>query len=149
MNRSLNVLGTGDLLRQLEENYPREVHRVGELIDPRECEHAGYEEALRERGKRPWVIFDQSVRADGEKWRGLFSTCNFNSFSLMALSYGLDLKESRPFDLILKHHRGMTHPAAPRWIDKRQAPVKEVVQRGKDVNLGMLPIFRNCVTAAR
>ena len=124
------MLGNSDLLSHLQAHYPREVHRVGQLIDPRECEHAGYEEALRERGKRPWVIFDQSLRADGEKWRGLFSTCNFNSFSLMALSYGLDLKKSRPFDLILKHHHGMTHPVAPRWIEKKQAPVKQVVQRG-------------------
>ena len=100
------MLSNHDLLKHLEKNYPREVHRVSDRIDPRECEHAGYEEALRERGKRPWVIFDQSLRADGEKWRGLFSTCNFNSFSLMALAYGLDLKKSRPFDLILKHHMG-------------------------------------------
>jgi UbiD family decarboxylase len=143
------MLSNRDLLEHLEKTYPREVHRVRELIDPRECEHAGYEEALRERGKRPWVIFDQSLRADGEKWRGLFSTCNFNSFSLMALSYGLDLKQSRPFDLILKHHQGMTHPVAPRWIEKKEAPVKQVVQRSEDVNLGMLPIFRNCDKDAR
>ena len=58
------MLSNHDLLQHLEKTYPREVHRVGELIDPRECEHAGYEEALRERGKRPWVIFDQSMRAE-------------------------------------------------------------------------------------
>jgi hypothetical protein len=73
------------------------------------------------------VIFDQSVRADGEKWRGLLSTCNFNSFSLMALSYGLDLQKSRPFDLILKHHHGMTRPVAPALDREAKAPVKQVV----------------------
>ena len=125
------------------------MYRVRERIDPRECEHAGYEEALRERGKRPWVIFEQSLRADGEKWRGLFSTCNFNSFSLLGMAYGLDLKKSRPFDLILKHHHGMTHPVAPRWVEKREAPVKQVVQRGEGVDLGVLPIFRNCDRDAR
>ena len=52
--------------------------------------------------------------------------------------------ESRPFDLILKHHHGMTHPVAPQWVEKREAPVKQVVQRGDDVDLGILPIFRNC-----
>jgi 3-polyprenyl-4-hydroxybenzoate decarboxylase len=143
------VLGNNDLFRLLEARHPREVHRVTELIDPRECEHTAYEEALRERGKRPWVIFEQSLRADGEKWQGLFSTCNFNSFSLLGLAYGLDLKQSRPFDLILKHHRGMTHPVATRWVEKTQAPVKQVVRRGNDVNLGMLPIFRNCDRDAR
>ena len=66
------IYGNSDLFKFLDRTYPREVHRVTERIDPRECEHAGYEEALRERGKRPWVIFEQSARADGEKWRGLF-----------------------------------------------------------------------------
>jgi hypothetical protein len=87
MSEATHLLGNSDLLRLLEAKYPREVHRVRESIDPRECEHAGYEEALRERGQRPWVIFDQSLRADGEKWQGLFSTCNFNLFSLLGLSY--------------------------------------------------------------
>ncbi|MGH7827220.1 MAG: hypothetical protein ACREQ7_18845, partial [Candidatus Binatia bacterium] len=59
-----SMLGNGDLLGALEARYPREVYRVRDLVDPRECEHSAYEEALRERGKRPWVIFDQSLRAD-------------------------------------------------------------------------------------
>jgi UbiD family decarboxylase len=143
------IYGNIELLRFLELKHPHEVFRVTDQIDPRECEHAGYEEALRERGKRPWVIFDQSLRADGGKWRGLFSTCNFNSFSLLGMAYGLDLKKSRPFDLILKHHHGMTHPVAPQWVEKREAPVKQVVQRGDDVDLGVLPIFRNCDRDAR
>ena len=124
------IYGNIELLHFLESRYPNEIHRVREPIDPRECEHAGYEEALRERGKRPWVIFDQSMRADGGKWQGLFSTCNFNSFSLLGMAYGLDLKKSRPFDLILKHHRGMTHPVAPQWVEKKEAAVKQVVQWG-------------------
>jgi UbiD family decarboxylase len=143
------MLSNIDLLNDLEQKHPTEVYRVRDRIDPRECEHTGYEEALREKGKRPWVIFDRSVRADGGEWRGLFATCNFNSFSLMALAYGLDLKKSRPFDLILKHHKGMTHPAAPRWVETREAPVKQVVQRANDVDLGVLPIFRNCDRDAR
>ena len=49
----------------------------------------------------------------------------------------LGSQKSRPFDLILKHHQGMTHPVAPRWIEKKEAPVKQVVQRSEDVNLGM------------
>ena len=145
----MNMLSNQDLLSHLEKKYSGELYRVKECIDPRECEHSGYEEAFRERGKHPWVIFEQSVRADGGKWPGLFSTCNFNSFSLLALAYGLDLKKSRPFDLILKHHHGMTHPAPPRWIDKREAPVKQVTLKGQDVNLGLLPIFRNCDRDAR
>ena len=63
------IYGNIDLLRFLESTRPHEICRVKERIDPRECEHAGYEEALRERGKRPWVIFEQSLRADGERWR--------------------------------------------------------------------------------
>jgi len=142
------MLGNSDLLASLEK-LSGEVYRVGETIDPRECEHAAYEEAFRERGKHPWVIFEQSLRADGKKWQGLFSTCNFNSFSLLGLAYGLDLERSRPFDLILKHYHGMTHPAVPRRIEKREAPVKEVVMKGADVDLSVLPIFRNCDRDAR
>jgi hypothetical protein len=67
------IYGNIDLLSYLESTQPHEVYRVQEAFDPRKCEHAGFEEALRERGKRPWVIFEQSLRADGGKWWGLFS----------------------------------------------------------------------------
>src|ERR1051325_526852 len=136
------------LLARLEK-MKGEVYRVEEEIDPRECEHAAYEEAFRERGKHPWVIFENSLRADGGKWQGVFSTCNFNSFSLLGLAYGMDLRRSRPFDLILKHYHGMMHPAAPRRIEKREAPVKEIVMKGTEVDLSLLPIFRNCDRDAR
>jgi hypothetical protein len=53
------IYGNIDLLSYLESKQPHEVYRVKEAIDPRQCEHAGFEEALRERGKRPWVIFEQ------------------------------------------------------------------------------------------
>ncbi len=39
------MYSNNDLLNSLEIKSPREVYRVGELIDPRKCEHAGYEEA--------------------------------------------------------------------------------------------------------
>jgi hypothetical protein len=77
MSEATHLLGNSDLLRLLEAKYPREVHQVRESIDPRECEHAGYEEALRERGQRPWVIFDQSLRADGEKCAGFIFDLQF------------------------------------------------------------------------
>ncbi|HSE85223.1 MAG TPA: hypothetical protein VLJ79_03290 [Candidatus Binatia bacterium] len=51
------IYGNIDLLHFLESTSAQEICRVKERIDPRECEHAGYVEALRERGKRPWVIF--------------------------------------------------------------------------------------------
>ena len=85
------MLSNHDLLSHLEKSNG-EVYRVRELIDPRECEHAAYEEAFRERGKHPWVIFEQSLRADRKKWEGLFSTCNFNSFSLLATRLRIGFK---------------------------------------------------------
>lgn len=137
------------LLAYLESAYPHEFYRVTKEIDPRECQHAAYEEVFRERGKHPWVIFDNSLRADGRRWEGIFSTCNFDSFSLLGIAYGLDPRRSRPFDLIIKHHQGMTHPVAPQVVDKADAPVKEVVLRGTEVKVSMLPIFRNCDLDAR
>jgi UbiD family decarboxylase len=43
----------------------------------------------------------------------------------------------------------MMHPAAPRRIEKREAPVKEIVMKGTEVDLSLLPIFRNCDRDAR
>lgn len=39
------MLSNNDLLSHLERSCPGEVYRVEEWIDPRECKHAGYEEA--------------------------------------------------------------------------------------------------------
>jgi 2,5-furandicarboxylate decarboxylase 1 len=138
-----------DLLAYLEKTSPYEVFRVQEQVDPRECGHSAYEELFRERGKHPWLIFENTLRADGNRWEGLFATCNFNSLALLGLAYGLDLGRSRPFDLIKKHHHGMTHPVMPRLVERADAPVKEVVLRGEDARVSLLPIFRNCDLDAR
>jgi 2,5-furandicarboxylate decarboxylase 1 len=138
-----------DLLTFLNSAHPHEVYRVKKEIDPRECQHSAYEEVFRERGKYPWVIFENSLRADGRRWEGLFSNCNFDSFALLGLSYGLDLRRSRPFDLIVKHHHGMTNPMKPSLVAKADAPVKQIVLRGEDAKVSSLPIFRNCDLDAR
>jgi UbiD family decarboxylase len=43
----------------------------------------------------------------------------------------------------------MTHPVKPRLVEKTEAPVKEVVLRGDEARVNLLPIFRNCDLDAR
>lgn len=40
----------------LEEHYPEEVVRANVAIDPKECDHAAWQELLAEKNRFPWVV---------------------------------------------------------------------------------------------
>ncbi len=67
----------------------------------------------------------------------------FGSRELMGLAMGLDPKKATKGDIFQEFRRrnGITKPV--REIPPSEAPVKEVILRGKEVDLGLLPIIHH------
>ena len=63
------MLGLRDCLQYLEAHHPEEVVRVSEPIDPKECDHAAWQELLAKRRAYPWVIFDKAKNWQNETWQ--------------------------------------------------------------------------------
>lgn len=136
-------------LEFLEQHYPEEVLRAPVAIDPKECDHAAWQELLAEKNRFPWVVFENVKAWDGSRWPGYFTNVNMSNFRRIALLYGLDITKSTPFDVVLKHYEGKQNPVPPVEISTGEAPVKEVVLSGEKARLDILPIWRNAIHDSR
>jgi 2,5-furandicarboxylate decarboxylase 1 len=66
----------------------------------------------------------------------------FGSYELLGLALGIEL--GKPKSDILKGYRdSIEHPIPVKEISKEKAPVKEVIQKGNEVDLGTLPIVHH------
>jgi UbiD family decarboxylase len=133
----------------LEKNHPEEILRVQEPIDPKECDHAAWQELLAEKNRFPWIIFENVKAWNGSRWPGSFTSVNVSTFRRTALLYGLDIKQSTPFDLVRKHYEGLQKPCPATVISPDKAPIKEVTLEGDDTTFSVLPIYRNAIDDTR
>src|SRR3972149_4925269 len=141
--------GLREFVQFLEREHPEEIVRITKEIDPKECEHAAFEEYFLQKGKYPLLVFENVKTMGGNRWEGLYTIDPTNSSRRLAIAYGLDVNNSTLFDVVLKHQEAMQHPEKPLVVDKDLAPVKEVVYTGDEANLDMLPYWRNCVKDSR
>ncbi|MBI4495073.1 MAG: UbiD family decarboxylase [Chloroflexi bacterium] len=138
-----------DYLQFLRERHPEELVWIEEPIDPKECEHAAYETYFESLGRYPWIVFEHARCANGERWPGLFATGHLNNFRKMGLALGLDLAQTRPFDVVKLLSQALRHPEDPEVIPSAEAPVKARTLAGADANFDLFPIFRNCEQDSR
>lgn len=138
-----------DCIEFLERYHPEEILRVSTPIDPKECDHAAWQEMLAEKKRFPWIIFENVKAWDGSRWPGWFTSVNMSTFRRTALLYGLDLKQSTPFDLVKRHYEGLQKPCPPEVVPAELAPVKEVVLKDEEAKLTCLPIWRNASEDSR
>ncbi len=66
----------------------------------------------------------------------------FSSLETFALGLDLDTKIEKP-KILQEYIRRLENPKPPQMIPAAEAPVKEVVLRGKDADLGLLPILKH------
>ncbi len=66
----------------------------------------------------------------------------FGSLEMFALALDMDPKVEKP-EILQEYMRRFNDLKPPQVVPASEAPVKEVVLRGKDVDLGLLPILKN------
>ncbi len=118
-------------LQQLRATHPGDVLLMEDQVDPR-FEVTAFVERLEGEGRNPAILFTRV--------RGSNMPCLINvgaSFSRLALALGKESVREVIEDLATRESR----PVPPREVPPAEAPVKEVVLKGTEVNLDLLPVL--------
>ncbi len=119
-----------EFIKFLEERYPQEVLRIREPVDP-VFELAGIRGRLEKAGRDAAVIFESI------KGSGIPLAANIHG-NLTRLKLALGVKEGDLSELLRVYGERESEPIEPKKV--KTGPVKEVILRDEDVDLGLLPI---------
>ena len=122
-------------LRFLEENHPDEIIHVSKEVDPVFEATAALWRLENER-RFPAVVFDNIKGSD--------IPCVTNvhaSFPRLAMAIGLPI-DATPRDFVLEYMRREENPIPPRLVSNDEAPCKEVILTGDDVDLTIFPSLK-------
>jgi 2,5-furandicarboxylate decarboxylase 1 len=122
-------------LRYLEENYPDEVLRISREVDP-VFEATAILWALENERRYPVVIFENIKGSDIPVVTNVHA-----SFPRLALALGLPI-DATPRDFGLEYMRREENPIPPVLVDNAQAPCKEIILTGDDVDVTKLPTLK-------
>ncbi len=129
-------------LRTLEEVLPHEYVVIDKQVSPARFDVTALLRHLELDGKYPALLFENTLDLNGEKCRFPLLSNLFASRQRCALS--LDLDPSRwKQGLSLEYAAREDKRVAPVRIERKDAPAKEVVKRGDEVDLRKLPIVRH------
>ncbi len=128
-------------LGTVEKDFPQHLVRIKKEIDPLSFEVSAIIQHLANEKKHPIVLFEntKAVNRSGSHFPlvdNLFSTRE-----LCALALELPPGKSG-LELSLEFSKRETRQIKPALVDRKTAPVKEVVKRGDDVDVRKLPAGR-------
>src|SRR5919201_1756633 len=115
-------------------NHPQDVTYVDREVDPR-FEVTALLAKLEQQGRFPVVIFRHA--------RGSHLPVVTNvhaSFARLAMALGLPATASVP-EFTAEYSRREDRPVEPMVVSREEAPVKQVVLRGQEVDLDELPLL--------
>jgi 2,5-furandicarboxylate decarboxylase 1 len=121
-------------LRELQAARPDDLLVYDKEIDPKYGPTA-LVERLEDEGRNPAILF---TNVKGSK-----IPCLLNlgaSFTRLAMSLGY--KGMRECVMGLAYREA--NPVPPREVSRAEAPVKEIILKGDDVNLDLLPVLQHC-----
>jgi len=122
-------------IRFLEENYPEEVLRVSREVDP-VFEACAILWKLENERRFPAVVFDNIKGSDIPCVTNIHA-----SFPRLALAIGLEI-DATPRDFVLEYMRREENPIPPVLVSNDEAPCKEVILTGDQVDLTKLPSLK-------
>lgn len=126
-------------IAQLEEQEPSQLLRVKKQVNPANYDVTAILEQLNQKGRRPMVVFEDTLDLTGAP-SGLPVAMNtFADRSRCAMALGLPSDEVG-LSLSLAYASRGQNPIKPEVVAAADAPVKEVVLRGEEVDTRALPI---------
>ncbi len=135
----------GDLrsfIEMLECEHPEQVVHVTEPVDPAAFEVTAVLRHLELRRKFPLVVFDRPLDLTGASSAFPIATNIYATRERCALALGL-AKDDAFAGLSLEYARREQQRVSPEVVAVGDAPVKEVIRRGDQVDLRRLPIVRH------
>ncbi len=129
-------------LAQLERDHPEWVVHVAKPVDPARFQVTAVLQRLENRNRFPLVVFDQPLNLHGEPARFPLVTNMYATRERCAVALGLRPEQAH-LDLGLEYARREALRVPPMFVSPTDAPVKEVVRTGGDVDLREFPIVRH------
>lgn len=128
-------------LEKIGKEYPQNLLKIEREIDPLSFEVSAIIKHLINKNNYPIVLFKNTINLNRN--RSQFSMVDnlFATRELCALAMGLPPDKS-DMSLSLEFAKRETQKVKPVVLDKREAPVKEVIKQDKEVDLKELPVPR-------
>ena len=129
-------------LEECRREIPNEVLHISKPIDPAHYDATAIIKHLGAQKKFPIAIFDQALNLHGKVSEfKLVLNCEISQRKTqIALNFPRELTRGEMAEACLARE---AKPIPPIIVDKRDAPVKQVVKRGGEVDLYQLPFMRH------
>ncbi len=124
-----------DFINNLSENAPSEIVEIDKEVDPT-WEVTSIARKLQSEGQFPLLLFNNVFGSSHRLVTNVHATRT-------KLAYGLESPEVAPRDLLQRYIELTGKPAKPILVDNKDAPVKQNIKTGKDVDLTELPLVQH------
>lgn len=130
-------------LEDCRREIPNEIVHIGKEVDPAHYDVTAIIKHLGAMKKFPILIFDRPLNLHGRPSNDfkLVMNCEISQRKIqIALGVPKETSRAQMAEVCLQREERRVPPTV---IDKKQAPVKEVVKTGKDVDIFELPVMRH------
>ncbi len=129
-------------LRTLGEALPEDLVTIDRPVNPAGFDVTALLKNLELQGKYPVLLFENPKAVNGQRSEFPLLSNVFATRQRVALALDLDPSQWK-LELSLEYARREDKLIAPRIIEKKGAPVKEVVKSGAEADLSKFPIVRH------
>ena len=126
-------------LTQMQEQRPEDIKVIKKLVDPK-FEITGVQQLLEEQGEFPLLLFENVKDNYGQPSEYKVAINTFATRQKCALALDLP-KEQWRMETSFRYAQRVAKPIPPVIVKKEEAPCKEVILTGSDVDLYKLPIL--------
>ncbi len=130
-------------LEDCRREIPNEIVHIGKEVDPAHYDVTAIIKHLGAMKKFPILVFDRPLNLNGRPSNDfkLVMNCEISQRKIqIALGVPKETSRAQMAEVCLQREERRVPPTV---IDKKQAPVKEVVKTGKDVDIFELPVMRH------
>lgn len=126
---------------KIEKEVPNEIVRISREVNPSAFETTAVLHQMECQGRFEAVLFERvkDIRGKLSPFKILMNTFG----TLRKIGVALDIPEGRRIEIIERMLERQTKSIKPLQISKEEAPVKQVVKKGENLDLRDLPIVRH------
>ncbi len=129
-------------IQDVKKLAPEELVEINERVNPADYEVNTFLDIFREKGKFPIILFNNVSKLNKERFSGsLITSADPGSYKRAAVAFGLELDETSSQNVVEELGRRAQNPLKPVVVGKNDAPVKQIVKRGEECDIGDLPLL--------